>query len=155
MRKGLVLAMLCVNMLLAAGVSAQTADKAYEAALEDVLKLSGQTTSVEAMLPQVIAVYKQMSPTVPAAFWDAFQKKWVEKFNGKLAEVYTPIYQKYLTLADLKEIAAFYESPVGRKLGAFTPAMMMEGMQAGQKLGAEIAVDLLKELQTQEARKSE
>ena len=56
---------------------------------------------------------------------------------------------KYLTLDDLKKIVAFYESPVGKKLGASTPAMMAEGMQIGQKLGMEIATELQQELQAQ------
>jgi len=49
----------------------------------------------------------------------------------------------------LKKIVAFYESPVGKKLGASTPAMMAEGMQIGQKLGMEIATELQQELQAQ------
>ena len=82
-------------------------------------------------------------------FWDGFQKKWEGKFGSKLAELYAPVYQKYLTLDDLKKIVAFYESPVGKKLGASTPAMMAEGMQIGQKLGMEIATELQQELQAQ------
>lgn len=56
-------------------------------------------------------------------------------FSDNLVKVYVPIYQKHLTLDDLKKIVAFYESPVGKKLGAVTPAITMEGMTAGQQLG--------------------
>lgn len=101
------------------------------------------------MVPQMIAMLKQQSPSASASFWDGFQKKWEGKFGNKLAELYAPVYQKYLTLDDLKKIVAFYESPVGKKLGASTPAMMAEGMQIGQKLGMEIATELQQELQAQ------
>ena len=57
--------------------------------------------------------------------------------------------QSSASLDDLKKIVAFYESPVGKKLGASTPAMMAEGMQIGQKLGMEIATELQQELQAQ------
>ena len=97
----------------------------------------------------MIAMLKQQSPSVSASFWDSFQKKWESKFGSKLAELYAPIYQKYLTLDDLKKIVAFYESPVGKKLGTSTPAMMTEGMQIGQQLGMEIATELQQELQAQ------
>lgn len=35
-------------------------------------------------------------------------------FSDNLVKVYVPIYQKHLTLDDLKKIVAFYRSPVGR-----------------------------------------
>ena len=151
MKKGLVLVVLCVAMLFAAApsVSAQTPSNEYKAALEKMLEVSGSMASAKAMVPQMIAMLKQQSPSVSASFWDSFQKKWESKFGSKLAELYAPIYQKYLTLDDLKKIVAFYESPVGKKLGTSTPAMMTEGMQIGQQLGMEIATELQQELQAQ------
>ena len=135
MKKGLVLVVICVPMLFAAApsASAQAPSDEYKATLEKMLELSGSMASAKAMV----------------SFWDGFQKKWEGKFGSKLAELYAPVYQKYLTLDDLKKIVAFYESPVGKKLGASTPAMMAEGMQIGQKLGMEIATELQQELQAQ------
>ena len=143
MKKGLVLVVMCVAMLFAAApsASAQAPSDEYKATLEKMLELSGSMASAKAMLKQ------QSSASV--SFWDGFQKKWEGKFGSKLAELYAPVYQKYLTLDDLKKIVAFYESPVGKKLGASTPAMMAEGMQIGQKLGMEIATELQQELQAQ------
>lgn len=151
MKKGLFLAVMCMVMLLLAApsASAQAPSSEYKATLEKMLELSGAMASAKAMVPQMIAMMKQQSPSVSAAFWDGFQKKWEAKFGSKLAELYVPIYQKYLKLDDLKKIVAFYESPAGKKLGASTPAMMAEGMQIGQKLGMEIAAELQQELQAQ------
>lgn len=67
-----------------------------------------------------------------------------------MTELYIPIYQKYLTIDDLKQIIAFYESPVGKKLASVTPAMTAEGMQLGQQLGMEIATQIQKELKAKE-----
>lgn len=151
MKKGLILVVMCVAMLFAAttSVSAQASNSEYKATLEKMLDVSGAMASAKAMVPQMITMLKQQSPTVSASFWDGFQKKWEGKFGSRLAELYTPIYQKYLTLDDLKKIVAFYESPVGKKLGTSTPAMMAEGMQMGQQLGMEIATELQQELQAQ------
>ena len=96
-----------------------------------------------------VAMLFAAAPSASTAFWDGFQKKWETKFGSKLAELYAPVYQKYLTLDDLKKIVAFYETPVGKKLGASTPAMMTEGMQIGQQLGMEIANELQKDLDAQ------
>ena len=136
MKKGLVLVVMCVAMLFAAApsASAQAPSDEYKATLEKMLELSGSMASAKAMVPQMISMLKQ---------------QWEGKFGSKLAELYAPVYQKYLTLDDLKKIVAFYESPVGKKLGASTPAMMAEGMQIGQKLGMEIATELQQELQAQ------
>ena len=151
MRKGLVLVVICVALLFAAApsVSAQAPNDEYKATLEKMLELSGSMASAKAMVPQMIAMLKQQSPSASTAFWDGFQKKWETKFGSKLAELYAPVYQKYLTLDDLKKIVAFYETPVGKKLGASTPAMMTEGMQIGQQLGMEIATELQKDLDAQ------
>lgn len=120
MKKGLVLVVMCVAMLFAAApsASAQAPSDEYKATLEKMLELSGSMASAKAMVPQMISMLKQQS-SASASFWDGFQKKWEGKFGSKLAELYAPVYQKYLTLDDLKKIVAFYESPVGKKTGCF------------------------------------
>jgi len=50
----------------------------------------------------------------------------------EIIQAIVPIYQKHLTKSDLDGIIVFYSSPVGKKLLKEQPAMMAEGMQAGQ-----------------------
>ena len=148
MKKGLVLMLMCVAMLFAAAPSAfaQDPDKEYKETLSKMLTLSGALPAAEAMIPQIIGMMKQTAPSTPDSFWNEFITTWKSKFINKLVDGYAPIYKKYLTLSDLKQIVAFYESPVGKKLGAATPKMTTEGMQMGQQLGMEIATDLQKAL---------
>lgn len=121
---------------------------AYHRELKKMLEKSGALASADVIMAQLIPMMKQITiKDTPADFWDAFQAKWNGKTRDKLVGIYAPIYQRYLTLADLKQIVAFYESPVGRKLAAATPAMTNEGMQAGQQLGMEIAQEMIKEMQ--------
>lgn len=150
MKKNLVLVVLCVTMLAVAVPSAlaQTVSNEYKVTLEKMLELSGSMASAKAVLPQMVSIFKQQS-AASDAFWNTFQKKWEGKFTSKLVELYVPVYQKHLTLDDLKKIVAFYESPVGKKLSASVPVMIPEFMQIGQKLGMEIAAELQQELQAQ------
>lgn len=140
--------LMCVAVLFAAApaVSAQNQDNEYKETLGKMLNLSGALASVETMVPQMVNMMKQSAPSAQESFWTGFTEKWQKKAGDKLVELYTPIYQKYLTLADLKKIIEFYESPVGKKLGTATPAMTSEGMKLGQQLGMEIATELQTEL---------
>lgn len=150
MKRSLFLVALSMIMLFAATfVSAQNADanKAYKEELAKMMKASGALTAAQDMVPQIVNMMKQSAPTVDDSFWESFATKWKAKFADKMVELYVPIYQKYLTLEDLKKIVAFYETPAGKKLGEATPKMTMESMELGQKLGTEIAGELQKELE--------
>ena len=51
-----------------------------------------------------------------------------KKIENRVIELCMPAYKKHLTLEDLKAIAAFYESPVGRKYKESSLAVMREAM---------------------------
>lgn len=146
MKKMLIGAALLLALLFAVNPAAAQGDE-YHRELMKLLDKSGALASADVMMTQLIPAMKQMTiKEVPADFWDSFQTKWNGKTRDKLVEIYVPIYRKHLTLADLKQIVAFYDSPVGRKLAAATPAMTNEGMQAGQQLGMKIAQEMMKEM---------
>lgn len=139
-------ALVLALFVFAAPAAAQ--DGEYRQQLTKMLDKSGALASADVIMDQLIPAMKQLTAKeVPADFWDSFRAKWNRKTKDKLVEIYVPIYKKYLTLADLKQIVAFYESPVGKKLAAATPSMTSEGMQAGQQLGMEIAQEMMKEMQ--------
>ena len=49
-------------------------------------------------------------------------------FSDLVKNVYYPVYEKHFTVAELKEVIAFYESPVGKKFVKQTPALMQESV---------------------------
>jgi len=63
-----------------------------------------------------------------------------------LAET-VPLYARTYTAAELKQIAAFYRTPVGAKMLATTPKLMGEGMQIGQQVFARRVGPLMQKLQ--------
>ena len=57
-----------------------------------------------------------------------------------------PIYDKYYTETEIKELTDFYATPIGRKVITVTPLISQESMQAGQKWGKELGEKLYKDL---------
>jgi hypothetical protein len=50
------------------------------------------------------------------------------------------VYATKFSDAELKELLRFYETPVGKRIVAETPALTMELQRVGQKMGAEAGV---------------
>ena len=150
MRNKLFLAILTTVILLfstSISVSAQNAvNNEYKEAIGEMLKLSGSMAAMDQIVPQMITMVKQTVSSVPDSFWDGFVTKYKSKLVDKVVELYTPIYAKYYSLDDMKQLIAFYQTPIGKKLGETTPKIMIEGMQIGQKIGMEIATELQNEL---------
>jgi hypothetical protein len=45
-----------------------------------------------------------------------------------------PLYARHFSVAEIKQMAAFYKTPVGKKMLALTPQIMGESMQISQKI---------------------
>lgn len=120
-------------------VSAQDVSDEYKSQLYEMLTVSGSLEGAHQMVSQVLALVKQQQPGMP----EEELRQVEEVLNGKLVDrmvdLYAPIYAKYLTLDDLKQIVAFYQTPVGKKWGEATPKITLEGTKMGQQLGMELA----------------
>ena len=55
--------------------------------------------------------------------------------KGSFYEKIYPIYHKYLTLNDIRELIDFYKSPVGEKIITVLPILTQESIIAGQSWG--------------------
>ncbi len=62
-----------------------------------------------------------------------------EENMGSFKEAMIPIYDKHFTDPELKELIRFYSTPLGTKLIATMPALMQDGMIAGQRWGMGLA----------------
>ena len=55
-------------------------------------------------------------PQVPAKDWEEVKKFMREEFTAEtIIEMYLPIYSRHFTAQEVKQLIAFYQSPVGRK----------------------------------------
>lgn len=147
MKKNLLLLALCTVVMAAIPMTAcaQTPTEEYKETLHKMLTVSGGFAAADAMVPQTINMLRQNSD-IPEDFLKELSAAMTGKFINRMTEILAPIYQKHLTLKDLKEIIAFYESPVGQKLATATPLISQESMQVGQQLGMEIVTDIQKAL---------
>lgn len=135
---------IAVFFAIPSSLSAQKQDQSnkYEDTLTKILKISGSTASTDSILPQVLSMIKQISPTTDEASLKEFATKWKEKIEKKVIEAYTPIYQKHMTLNELKQVVAFYESPVGRKLCETVSDCMGKTFPLMQQLGSEMMMEM-------------
>ncbi len=145
----ILLSVLIVFPLLAQKSGKTDIPQEKSAKLKDIRKLMDITGSGNLgmqVMANMIESYKKMLPNVPPSFWDSFLK---EVDSDSLVELIIPIYDKYLTHDEIKDIIKFYESPSGRKLVKVLPMITNESMEAGSKWGKEIGNRLIERLQNE------
>jgi hypothetical protein len=122
-------------------------DAAFKADLQRLMQLSGAAINGKQVLDQMMVALRPMAPGLPDRFWTEFA---AEVDIDGLTEMVLPIWAKYYTREDVKQLIVFYESPLGRKLVSVQPQIMAESMAAGatwgEALGAKIDAKLRAEV---------
>lgn len=113
-------------------------DKEYEKTLKKMFKVSGSEETYATAIDQMFVMFKESYTDVKPELWDELQKEFAKTSIDDLTEMLIPVYKKYLTVADLEAIIAFYASPAGKKYAKNTPFIMQESMQVGQEWGMKI-----------------
>ena len=112
------------------------------------LGLQGQ---VEDMIGQMrapmIAALRQQAPRLPeaqvASLVDEFVMPEFRAHAGEVVEATAAIYAGRLTPEEMRQVAAFYATPVGAKLRGLMPEVFAESMRFGQAWGARVAAAAL------------
>lgn len=130
-------------------IFAQDINQDYKDALLDMLKSSGSEEAYQTAIDQMINMQKTQNPGIENEFWDKFSAEMKSSSLDDLTEMLVPVYQKYLTIEDLKEIVAFYQTPVGKKFANSNPMILQESMQVGQKWGMEMGRKIVSEIENQ------
>ncbi len=112
--------------------------------IKKLMEITGSKKMSQQVITQMIAGMKKQLPQVPVAFWDSF----VAEYDPDVVmNELIPVYAKYYTNAEIEQIIAFYETPLGKKITQVMPQVMQESMQIGQKYGVQMAQAALKKLQ--------
>ncbi|MHA4896335.1 DUF2059 domain-containing protein [Pedobacter sp. PWIIR3] len=119
----------------------------YRIALQKMLKASGAENTYKSVVGQMITMFKQQQTEVPEVFWNEFQAEAEKNSFDDILTLLVPVYQKHLTETELNTMAAFYETPVGKKFALVTPILTVESMQAGQQWGKNMGETVIKRLQ--------
>ncbi len=113
---------------------AQNSDE-YKTELKSFLKNSGSDASFTAILDQF---YSMMGSGVDKTKLEAAKESIYQKAYDELINLMVPVYQKSISIADLKEINKFYQTPVGKRISAAQPKILNESMQVGQTLAMKV-----------------
>ena len=95
------------------------------------------------IMNRLILTMKQGRSEAHEKFWDDFR---AEFDINELVGMIIPIYEKHLTHEEIKQLIAFYESPIGKKLIKVQPQIMMESMAAGEEWGKKLVQRAMEKL---------
>lgn len=89
---------------------------------------------------------------LPAGFWDEFAVR-VRRDIPVLIDSIVPLYATHFSTAELTQLKAFYDSPIGRRLIAEQGPLQQEsaqlGMRWGGRIGSQVAMDLMNRQMTE------
>jgi len=87
---------------------------------------SGSLGSFEPVISQVTAI-------LGGAVTDRQKEEITRRSVDALVEMFTPVYEKEVSLEDLNEMNEFYQTPAGRRIAAAQANMVNNFIQAGQQ----------------------
>ena len=92
---------------------------------------------------EALAKLEQMLPGAMAAMQRTFSDPAL--IDEMLKEI-APLYTQNYSVAELKELTAFYRTPLGRKMLALTPRLSAESMAIGQRIVAPRLSGMMQEM---------
>lgn len=110
-----------------------------------VLKLTNAVELTVQTLQNAISAQRAASPQVPEDFWKELAAR-VRREAPLYLDMLLPIYDAQFTKAQLTELVAFYESPLGRHLVEVLPLIVVQSAEAGQRWGTALAAEVTQEL---------
>lgn len=127
MRKIIILITFVMGCMVSTAIRAQNTEDVYKQELRTYMTTSGSSASFETVISQLF----MMAGSIPA------EKKAEIRTQAfdKLVDLMTPVYQKNITLEDLKEINKFYQTPAGKRIAEAQPKIAVESTQVGQQWG--------------------
>jgi hypothetical protein len=141
----LFLATLISTAVLQSQVAPHTNTIASEEDVRKLIEVNGGIETFGGLINQYKEQLQKLRPDVPADFWNAFFA--TTNLNDIVAFA-IPIYQKHFTHDEIKQMIAFKESPLGKKMAQEMPDIAKELAIAGQKWGERLGEKIQAQLQT-------
>ena len=140
----------------AAAQASRAQVKLDQAKLQDIRRLLEQTGAANVAQQNMDQAAKAMRPLlVDALPAGEYRNKLVdlffEKFRSKtdtveLVDLLVPIYAKYYSDDEVKQLIQLYQSPIGKKMLNVLPNVMAESQVAGQKWGEQLGRQCMMEV---------
>jgi uncharacterized protein len=91
---------------------------------------------IDQTLEQQLRMLRRARPEVPPRFWQNFMKEARQEASPQeLMDLIVPIYDRHFTHEEIRQMIAFYETPLGKKISATLPEIQQESLQVGQEWG--------------------
>ena len=141
MKRGVMIAL----AILLAPVAARAMDQGKHDDIARILQITDARKNAQAMidatLPQIMTIIGRANPEIPQSVLEEFRRDGSEEFTKALpefVEAMTGIFDASYSTEEIKQLLAFYESPLGRKMIAQTPQIMQQSMALGQHWGNQV-----------------
>jgi hypothetical protein len=146
-------------LALAAGLpqtaAAQTVSPAQLKLAQQVVELSGSSRAFDRAIPsifqQTYTTLVQANPDLQKDLTEVTERL-IPEFDARKAEILQIVAQAYankFTETELKELAAFYGSPIGKKLVAEHTAILQEAFQRTQEWGGKVSQELIERIRVE------
>jgi hypothetical protein len=129
-----------ITVLQTHGVAAMDAEKRanIEALLKDTGMLANMSRLIDLLIPQIMGNLQKENRKIPDAVWEEFTGICTDKMKRSLPELEEPvvaIYDANFSADEIKQLVAFYQSAVGRKIVIQLPQLMQQSVSMGQSWG--------------------
>lgn len=143
---------LCAGQTRAAARSRADAVSSKHEDTEKLMELVGTRQILRDLFDQdidaQISAMRRARPDVPDQFWQDFALEFKRQASpDELMQAILPIYDKHFTHQEIRQLIAFYQSPLGRKISTTLPEIQRESVDAGRAWGEQLGDRMHKELQ--------
>ncbi len=147
----LVLAQGAPVMSPATPAQATPVDTAKAALVRQLLEKVHATELALRALEAGLPAQRASNPRIPAVFWDRFLVQ-ANARRGELADMIAAVYDHQFSTDEIRQLLAFYDTPLGQKLLRTLPSLMQESMKAGQEWGTRIGIEVATQLEAEGLR---
>lgn len=107
--------------------------------MKTFFKVSGTEANFKNVIPTMIDNFKQNPAfgTIPDEFWTEFAKEAESSYKDLESQI-GEVYKKHFTSAEIKQLIAFYESPIGKKYVEKQPLVLTDSYQLGSEWGRKL-----------------
>jgi uncharacterized protein len=153
------IALIGILLISTADSNAQTTSAAFSAsqlkAAEQLLIATGINNQFGGIVDNMISSSSAQIPEAQRGEFINVMKRFMVKYYSwdALKVEFAKMYAAEYTEDELNQLTAFYNSPLGKKVGAKTPVLMQKGMALGQKTIADHRPELEQMMQDAFAKK--
>jgi hypothetical protein len=116
-----------------------------EVLLKEMGTLANMNRIVDVLIPMIIGEFRKENPKIPEAMWNEFiliAEDEIKKTMPELMEPIITIYDTNFTTEEIKQLVAFYTSPVGHKIVTqmheIVPQTVAMAQAWGERAGARV-----------------